>query len=86
MSTSKGFLFLTIGLSAFVVGGCGPTDEPEGEAAVQMPQASPQGHAPDLRSQAATRSSRVLRIDCSVMITSSCGITRPASAYPGPRA
>ncbi len=40
MSTSKGFLFLTIGLSAFVAGGCGPTDEPEGEAAVQMPQAS----------------------------------------------
>ena len=40
MSNSKGFLFLTIGFTALAAGGCGPADEPEGEAAVPTPQAS----------------------------------------------
>ncbi len=40
MSTSKELLFLTIGLAAFAAGGCGQSDEPEGEEAEPTPQAS----------------------------------------------
>ena len=40
MSTSKGLLFLTIGLAALAAGGCRPSDAPEGEEAEPMPQAS----------------------------------------------
>ncbi len=40
MSDSKGLLFLTIGLAALAAGGCGPSDEPEGEEAEPTPQAS----------------------------------------------
>ena len=31
MNNSKGLLFLTICLTALVAGGCGPSEEPEGE-------------------------------------------------------
>ncbi len=40
MSTSKGLLFLTIGLVPLAAGGCGQSDEPEGEEAEPTPQAS----------------------------------------------
>jgi hypothetical protein len=40
MSNSKRLPFLTIGLAAFAAGGCGPSEEPGGEAAESTPQAS----------------------------------------------
>ena len=39
MSNSKGFPFLTICLTAFTIGGCAPSEEPEDEAAEPMSQA-----------------------------------------------
>ena len=40
MNNSKKLLFLTMGLIALTVAGCGPAEEPEGEAAEPMSQAS----------------------------------------------
>ena len=40
MNNSRGFLFLTLCLTAFVAGGCAPSEEPEGEAAEPMSRAS----------------------------------------------
>ncbi len=40
MTNSKGLLFLTICLTTPTIGGCGSSEEPEGEAAEVMPQAS----------------------------------------------
>ena len=39
MNNSKGLLFLTICLTALAAGGCGPSEEPEGETAEVMPEA-----------------------------------------------